>query len=342
MPRIQTVSNVDPARWNETVQDCHGTIFHAAEWGAYTRREQPSSVPTYYTLVDDRDEVAAVALGFRAISSRRMVAPFSGRRWLDALPAVRDGTLATTLEMLRLIERHARDTGDVSLHVGSFASPASESILAPNGFTLARRIEFELDLTMEETDLWEKIDRRRRQKIKKAMKSGVVVRELPASEGAQHLRRLQAASFERISARGGPTLSNRISRQEDPIEPLIRAGFGRVIGGFIGDVCVSASFFSVFNGLAYQTLSGHDTKALETEAPSLGLWEALLGFRSEGITHMNLGGCGIDAAEESSPEHGVYAYKKAFGGAQLACTSGGKILRPLINRVIRTLRRSAS
>jgi lipid II:glycine glycyltransferase (peptidoglycan interpeptide bridge formation enzyme) len=101
---------------------------------------------------------------------------------------------------------------------------------------------------------------------------------------------------------------------------------------------VSASFFTSFNGMAYYTLSGHDAKALEMHAPSLVLWEMALRFKDEGIQRLNFGGCGVDALKESSSEHGVYIYKKAFGGAILECASGEKILRPAIRRAADLLR----
>jgi hypothetical protein len=282
--------------------------------------------------------VIGVALGFRAASTRRLASTFSARRWLDALPAVRDRSDETVTHFLELIEAHARRAGDVTFRVGSFACPTSERVLTPLGFSMARRLEFELDLTKDEKTLWDAMDVKRRQRIRKAKKTGVEVRQMLPEEGVAHLRRLQAASFERISARGGPSLVQRDSNAGDPILALTSAGLGRLAGGFVDGVCVSAGFFTIFNGLAYYALSGHDGKALETQAPSLVLWEMLLRFQTEGIRRLNLGGCGIAATEEGSPEYGVYAYKKAFNGTLLECATGDKVLRPGVRRVAELLR----
>jgi hypothetical protein len=170
------------------------------------------------------------------------------------------------------------------------------------------------------------------------MKAGVHVKELPADEGVSHLRRLQAASFERIVRRGGPLFVPLDPSRPDPTEALTRAGLGRIVGGFVQGVCVSASFFTTFNGLAYDALLGHDAKAFETQAPSLVIWEMARRFKGEGIQRLNLGGCGIDALEELSSEHGVYVYKKGFGGATLECANGQKVLRPSIWRAKKLLR----
>jgi hypothetical protein len=338
MTSLRVATSVDAAAWNATVRDCGGTIFHTAEWAAYTRAEQQNALPQYYTLIDGDGTIAGVALGFRVASRRRLAAALNARRWIDAMPAVRSGSTATVSEFVGLIEQHARAAGDVTLTVGSFASPSSEAVLAPMGFSLARRLEFELDLTRDEKALWDAMDVKRRQRIKKAKKSAVEVRELDGPEGAKHLRRLQEASFERISARGGPSLDRAADGENDSILAFTRARVGRVVGGFVDGTCVSAGFFTTFNGLAYYAVSGHDARGLETQAPSLMLWETLLRLQREGFTRLNLGGCGIDALVEGSPEHGVYSYKKAFGGTTLECATGEKVLRPRTRKMAELLR----
>ena len=297
MRRLQVASQVDSAKWNDLVRACGGTIFHSAEWATYTRADQPNAIADYYSMVEQDGSVSGVALGFHAKSRRPVASMFTGRRWLDALPAVRDGSASTASAFVALIEEHARSAGDVELRQGSFASPGTESVLDPLGFSLARRFEFELDITRPEKELWEGMDRNRRNKLKKAMKSPAQIREMAGPEGVGELRRLQAASFERITARGGPSLVQS-KASADPILVLINAGVGRVVGGFVDDVCVSASFFTTFNGLAYHALSGHNSTALETQAPSLLLWEMFLRMQGEGLERLNFGGCSATAVDE--------------------------------------------
>jgi hypothetical protein len=307
----------------------------------YALGEQPNTLPQFYTLVDDDGSTAGVALGFRITSSRKLAVSLSGRRWLDALPAVRDESAETASLFLRLIENHARRAGDVTFRVGSFTSPQSERILQPLGFSISQRLEFELDLGQDEKVIFAGLNHGRQQAVKKAMKKGVEVREIPGEEGASHLRRLQRESIVRIAARGGPAAVKREFGSGDPIMILTRAGVGRVVGGFVNGVCVSAALFTVFNGVAYYTIAGHDSTGLESCAPSLVVWDEIRRLRAEGIRRLNLGGCGIEALKESSPEHGVYTYKKAFGGAVLECANGEKVLRPLVRRVSEMIRAAA-
>lgn len=334
--RIET--QIDSRSWNSSLRDCHGTIFHTAEWARYIQAEEPAARPEFVTLLDGDGSLLGQALVFHSRSRRSLARSFTGRRWLYALPAVRDNSPATRSRFVKMIETHARQASDVTLYVGSFASPGSEGVLSQLGFSVARRLEFELDLSRSEDALWEGLEYRRRRNIKKAMKLGVEIKELTAREGVSQLRSLQAASFERIVRRGGPPFVVSESSGLDPIETLTSAGLGRIVGGFVDGVCVSASFFTTFNGLAYDALLGHLPKAFETQAPSLVIWEMVRRFKSEGFHRLNLGGCGIDALQEGSPEHGVYVYKKTFGGATLECGSGEKILRPAVQRTTDLLR----
>jgi hypothetical protein len=335
---LRVASQVDPTSWNASLSACHGTVFHTAQWAEYVQAEQPGAHPVFYSVLNVDGSVGGMALAFRAASSRYLAASLTRRGWLDALPAVHDNTTTSASRAIRLIEAHARRAGDVSFHVGSFASPDGEAVIKPLGFSISRRYEFELDLTLDEKSLWERIDIRRRQPIRKAMKSGVEVKQLPMNEGVSHLRRLQAESWVRIAARGGPALAARETAGEDPISILTRAGLGRIIGGFVNGVCVSASFFTTFNGMAYYTIAGHDSNGLQMQAPSLVLWEMALRFKDEGMQRLNLGGCGIEALDGSSPQHGVYVFKKSFGGAILECASGEKILRPAVRRAANLLK----
>lgn len=338
MSQLRVESQVNADSWNAALRTVNGTVFHTPEWARCVKAEERGTRAEFYSLVDDDGSLQGLALGFRSSSSRAVAASFTGRRWLDSLPAVKNDSPELVTRFLELIENHSRRNGDVTLEIGSFASPGTSEILSARNFSLSRRLEFELDLTTLTEDGWlERMDRQRRQRIKKAMRLNIEVRELPPEEGVSHLRRLQRESFVRIVERGGPALA-KLETDEDPTSALTASGLGRVVGAFVDGACVSASFFTTFNGLAYHALSGHDAKALETQAPSLVLWEMALRFKSEGMTRLNFGGCGIDALEAASPEHGVYAYKRAFGGVQLNCASGQKILRPAVKRMANFLR----
>ena len=141
MSELRIEAQVDPGSWNASLCACHGTIFHTAEWARYVQAEEPGARPEFLTLLDGGGSIAGQALVFHSRSLRVLAAPFTGRRWLDALPAVKDNSPATLSRFVKLIECHARQAGDVTFQVGSYASPASAAVLTPLGFSLTRRLE---------------------------------------------------------------------------------------------------------------------------------------------------------------------------------------------------------
>jgi hypothetical protein len=327
--RLQVVESANTSDWDAAVRAVGGTIFHSSTWAAYTTFSRPDIVPQFMTLLSDTGQAHGVALGFRERSRHILFSRMSQRLWLDALPAVYQDDEDLLGEYLRLLESYAKDSGDIELRVGSFASRVSGRQLERQNFEVTRRLEFELGLEASEDDLWRGFEYKRRKNIKKAQRLGVKLAELPGPAGVAALRRLQRQSGERIVERGGPDGSYPGDNGMDPAMLLVDSGMGRIMGADLDGELVSAGLFTCFNGLVYHTLSGHSDTALETQAPTLLLWETIKRYRAEGAVTFNFGGCSIDALNEHSPEHGVYVYKKAFGATTRQCTSGQKIVRKM-------------
>jgi hypothetical protein len=336
--RLEVSDCVKPAEWDAGIVDVGGTIFHSSGWAQYIVRAQPNTAPRFFRLLSDGGERVGAALGFQARSSHALMAPFTGRLWFDAIPVVLGNDPGKLKEFLQLIEAHARQDGNTELDVGSFGWPGGPAGLDQLGFDLTRYWEFVIDLGQSEEDLWEHFEYKRRKNIKKAGRCGVAIKDLFTREGIAALRVLQGASSDRIVLRGGPDIRYKGDPGQDAVMVLLESELARIVGAEVDGEVVSAGLFTFFNGLVYHTLSGHGRKALETQAPTLLLWETIKRYRGEGARRFNQGGCSIDAVNEDSPEHGVYEYKKAFGGACIECTSGRKILRPTTHKVITLLK----
>jgi len=286
------------------------------------------------TLRSQEGTVEGIALGFREQSHRRLLAPFTRRLWFDTMPAVAEGDRERLEEFLRQLEAYARGSGITVLDVGSYACPGTRESLEKLGFRVTRRLEFELSLSATEEDLWQGMEYKRRKNIKKGDRMGVIVRDLPGDDGVTALRQLQGESSKRIVARGGGNITYKGEPGRDPVRVLLDAGLGRMVVAESEGKIVSAGLFTCFNGLVYHTLSGHSEEGLRCQAPTFLLWKTINRYRTEGARRFNFGGCSITALDEGSPEHGVYAYKKDFGGECIECASGRKVLRRTMHGVM--------
>lgn len=340
--KLVVSEQIAPDNWDAQLCSAGGLVFHSSVWARFVTAGRPGAVPQFMSFVEADGSAAGFALGFRSRSARAVLRPVSERLTLDAPPVMRGRDGEGLAEALMLLEGHARSLGTIELFIGSYGYQGGAVALQRRGFTLSQRLEFELCLDSPACELWQAMEYKRRKNIRKAVRQGVLIEDLLPEEAVLELRRLQAASGERIARRGGPRIAFNVAVARDPVRVLVDAGVGRIIGAKVGSTVVSAGLFTFFNGLVYHTLSGHDRRALETQAPTLLLWETIKRYQGEGARRFNLGGCSRSAIDPHSPEHGVYEYKKAFGGSVLECASGSKTLRATARRVLGVLERVSS
>jgi hypothetical protein len=325
-----------PAAWDEAVRLCGGSVFHTSAWARYIRRERANTLPIHFRWVGERGETVGVALGFRTRSPSRLVGPLTGRLWFDTLPAVR-ADAGGAAAFLDAIEAYARAAGDVELAFGSFAYRGASDLLRARHYTVHERLEFELDMTPSLDDLFGAMEAKRRRNVSKSRRAGVVVEDIPAADGLIALQRLRAMTRNRLREKG-VTVPPPDERHAPAEGVLVESGVGRLMGARLNEQWIAVTLFTCFADQVYQMLPAHAPKALEVQAPTLLLWESLARFKAEGKRWFNLGGCGATARDPGDPEHGVYNYKRAFGGACVECAGGQVILRPVRSAVASALR----
>jgi hypothetical protein len=339
--KLESEAGVGDAAWDETVRACRGTVFHSSAWSRYISRARANTSPIRFRLVDDQCHTIGAALGFRTRSRNRLVAPITSRLWFDALPAVQavPGAVDAFVDAL---QSHAMLAGDTEIAFGSYGYRGGSEVLRARRYNLVERLEFELDLAPSPEDLFKAFEHQRRKNVNKARRAGVTVEELPADEGLVQLHRLHEITWDRLEQRGverGAGVAN--GGPDAPERELLECGVGRPIGAALDGEWLTASLFTCYSGRVYHVLSGHSPKAREVQAPTLLIWESINRYRAEGARWFNFGGCKASAREPDSVEHGVYDYKRAFGGVAVECASGRTVLRPGRAALARLLRRFA-
>jgi hypothetical protein len=288
----------------------------------------------FFTLLSDSGDFLGGGLGFRIASRHKLLERFTRLLRFDSIPTICQDNAEGLIGFLRLLDKYAYHSGYINVFMGSYASRDVSRELSNLSFDLSHRLEFVLRIDRSDDDLWEGFEYKRRKNINKAKRIGVTVQDLSPEEGIPMLLQLQAESGHRILARGGPDVTYKGHPLDHPIRKLMKSGLARIVGAKVNGTFVSASLFTCFNGLVYHTVSGHSKAALETQAPTFLLWESIRRYRNEGAKIFNFGGCKAEAANDDSPEHGVYIYKKAFGGEEVKCSSGSKIMRKNMHNLI--------
>ena len=337
--KLKICQNVVPDQWDAQVVRLGGIICQSSGWAEYNLKANPNAAAWFINLIDDDGRVKGAAIGYFEKSHHKLLAPLTGRLYLDALPAVENNDQELFRQFIQLLEKQAKHSGIVELAIDSFASYGGKELWKNLGFELSPRMEFELSLEKPEDDIWQGLEYKRRKNIRKAERLNVTVRDLPGDEGIEALRNLQGDSSRRITQRGGPDINYTGNIENDPVRVLLKLGMGRIVGAEVEGEIVSAGLFTCFNNLVYHTLSGHSNEALKTQAPTFLLWETIKRYRRQDARRFNFGGCKTGAQNEGSPEHGVYVYKMGFGGQCLECTSGRKVLRKTAYNLVKLLKK---
>ena len=336
---VEFAACVDRDDWDAAIRGMGGTVFHSSAWADYSVAICPGATPLYMIFRAADGSPVARALGFVQRSQRSVLRSLTASMWLDAHPVLGDNASVDVESVLRALAVSAREhVQAVELRINSFACPGNGASLARSGFSLSKRLEFCLDLRRTEEELWKGLISKRRTDIRKAEKRAIECVTLTEASGVESFRRLQGESSARIMQRGGPDIRFNATGKVDPVTTLLASGAGTLVGARYDQEIVSAVLLTVFNGISYLVLAGHARAGMEAQAPTYLLWRTLCDLRSKGVTQFNLGGCSSDAVNKESPEHGVYRYKRVFGGDMLECVSGHSVIRPTAKRGMDLLR----
>lgn len=323
---VRVTNGSAPAGWDQRIAECDGPVFHTSSWARFVVASSPTIIPVFVELRDD-DGPCGYVLAFRDAGRTLASRVLSRRLWTDAMPAMRPNRPPCLGAAVDALLQYARHSGDVEVALGSYGDTGQSAALSRPGLAHRRRLEFPLGLQPNPDALLQSLRPTRRQSIRAAKRAGVMLEQLDVDEGPPVLRRLQAASAVRIEARGGQLQVPVYDRGEDPVTVLLRDGVGHLVGARVGDTIESVGLFTVFNGRAYLVLAGHSSAGLRAQAPSALIWDMALRLGREGCRELNLGGCGGDAVEPSSSEHGMYLFKRSFRSPVIECLSVQAILR---------------
>jgi lipid II:glycine glycyltransferase (peptidoglycan interpeptide bridge formation enzyme) len=103
---------------------------------------------------------------------------------------------------------------------------------------------------------------------------------------------------------------------------------------------IGACLFGYAGSTAYYLLSGSSALGREHAATHLIISTALDEFGRRQFDHVNLGGVPLDSTVDDHPDHGLYQFKRGFGGDVVSRVGGTVVLRPRRLRVIRMARAS--
>ena len=229
------------------------------------------------------------------------------------------------------LERFCKDHRVSFLQLNSFGA---RSVSIPHfRYEIWRRGRFEFVLALKDRDLWALLSSNHRRNIRRAMKSGVVVRQASSEEACRQHVSLMAKSMERRSQRGEVILA---AEDIDPYLALVQARAAEFYQAVHEDAVVSSILVLKSSRGAYYHSAGTSPEGMSLGASHFLIHESGKNLQAQAVEVFNLGG----ASEEGS---GLARFKGGFGGEVVELESAevflGGTLKKTLNRLVEALGR---
>jgi len=193
---------------------------------------------------------------------------------------------------------------------------------------VVRRHTFTLDLARSEHALIQGMDGSER-KIRKAEREGVVVRPVETPRDLAAFCTLSSETSTRVRARTAYTAFPR-AFFEALHRALSPAGAARFYVGWHEDRPLAGCLFLCTRDTMLYYLGGstRDRELTAKQAPAAVFWHAIRDAKRLGISRFDFGGC-TPGDDPSDPRHGVYAFKKRWGGQEESFANLEVVLSPV-------------
>ena len=190
---------------------------------------------------------------------------------------------------------------------------------APEAWPLPRtaftvRHTFQVDLSQAEDALARRQDASVRASIRKAQKAGVRVAEIRSPDGLDAYCALAGETTARVRRQTAYT-DYPAAFFAELYRQLAPADAARFYVATIDDTPLAGAVLlcSADRVLYFAGASTRDRRWTALQAPTYVLWAAMLDARKRGHRWFDLGGC-TPTEDPADPRHGVYAFKKRWGG----------------------------
>jgi Acetyltransferase (GNAT) domain len=153
-----------------------------------------------------------------------------------------------------------------------------------------------------------------RKNARRAVNKGVEIVEDSSIDGLLQLRDMQLASAERASERDNAfaVRDERYFRQVQ--QEVYATGLGHVFMARLDGAPIAALAWLQLGDRAQTVRSGSKAAGYQNYA-MYALYDAVVErLIAEGVHELNAGGVPAEASEEGHPQHGLYEFKKGYGG----------------------------
>lgn len=312
MLTVERRKGVAQQEWRSIITDLNGTPLHLPE----VMTVGASLDDVEYFLFQHNGKL--VAAGFGIVTQQRILKLFKGKSaiYLPVFPAMAEESPVTAEEICAALVAASSSAGYCQVEIDprwGVDFNVSEKFAPHGGHAL---YEFVVDLRQEMDEIVKGMHKKHRKNLREAEAAGLEVVVDNSLEAFLQLRGMQQSSSERASERG-----NSYGIQGDDFfratyEANYRQGPGHVLFARLDGEYVAALAYLAFGLKAVTVRSGSTPRGYETSAMYLLQVELFRRLREDGFEVLNIGGVPAEAAEAGHPQHGLFNYKRYYGGVE--------------------------
>ncbi len=307
MFRVEATPDFDREKWRGIVSGLDGNPLHLPE----VLRPGIGDESIVHILVRRGDEIVGACLGLEWHARRLKILKGERHLRLATAPAHRGVERG---DIYRALLEHAKRSGFETFEMGAGWGEDVTGLEPLAGHVKSAIVEFTIDLRKGMDEIMASMHKKHRKNVRTAAEARIEIEISRSLDTFVKLRDMQEASSIRATGRGNPydIRDERFFRAA--YRHVYESGPGSVLFAKKGGEHVAALAYLTFGKKAITVRSGATKAGYESNAMYLLQYDLFRRLKEEGCEEINIGGVPAGATEPSHPNHGLYNYKRYYGG----------------------------
>ena len=305
--KLRIVRQLDESAWREFVQrHPDGNVFHTPEMFEVYRQTKDYDAQLWAAVAED-DQILALMLPVRISLMKGPLQRITSRAVVFGSVLAIEGP-AGEAALQQLLADYAEDTGGSYLFT-ELRNVSDLSLLQPvlerGGFVYEEHLNYLIDLTQDEDELFGKVSSRTRSYIRKAMRQ----KEMQLREIADRGEMQACYELLRQTYQNAQVPLSDISLFENAFDILRPQGMARFTGVYLEGALIAVSIDLLYKDRVYYWYGGMDREYSRQHPNEYLRWSVISQGKREGYAIFDFGGAG-----RPDQVYGVRDFKAKFGG----------------------------
>ncbi len=304
--------------WSDFVKDHpKGNIFQTPEmYDVYLRTENYQ--PVLLTVVEN-DEVVGVLLSVIQKEYSGVLGKVTARSIIIGGPLIKDNNPDVLKFLLDEYTQKIKDQVIFSQFRNLWNWGELKSVFSDTGYEYDPHLDILIDITLEEEELWSKINSKARNKIRKSMKSDIVFK---TPEPTKEIIKKSYEIFQNIYKNAKIPLTD-ISLFENSVKILAEKNMIRFFCAYKDDQMIGVRIGLLYKDVVYDWYAGSLHEFYKFNPNDFLPYNTLVWGHNNGFKTFDFGGAG-----KPNVPYGVRDHKMKFGGELVEYGRYEKIHKP--------------